>query len=244
MRTLETQANTATMPEQAASSLFRKGFVAMLPLWAGAIPSGIAFGVVAHEAGIASVATVLMSLLVFSAAGQLSAVALIDEGVPWPLLLVTVLALNIQLLLLGVAVGRLLCLSRRQRLLTAWFLTDASFAIAAGRGPLHRQVLLGAGVSMYLGWNIGTWLGLVVGGALPDPRALGVSLVVPLSFLAVLMPLLSSRRMVAAALAAAAVTLPLAQVVPSGVAVLVGGVVGCAVGAVVARGAAAGQAAS
>jgi predicted branched-subunit amino acid permease len=203
----------------------------MLPLWTGAIPSGIAYGVAAHEAGIASGETVLMSLIVFSAAGQLSAVALIDEGAQWPLLLATVLALNVQLLLLGLAVGRLLRLSRGQRFWTAWFLTDAAFAIAAGRGPLRGLVLLGAGVSMYLGWNLGTWLGIVAGGALRDPQALGVGLVVPLSFLAVLVPLLRSRPMVAAAVAAAGVTLPLAAFLPSGVAVLAGGVVGCAFGA-------------
>lgn len=213
------------------AALFRSGFVAMLPLWAGAIPSGIAYGVGANEAGLSAVETILMSLIVFSAAAQLSAVTLIGDGSAAWLLVTTTIALNVQLLLLGLAISRQLPLKVGNRLLTAWFLTDGAFAIAATRGALTLPVLVGAGVSMYLGWNGGTLLGVVVGEALPNPGALGVGIVVPLSFLAVLVPLLRSRPMVVAALVAAVTTFALLTVLPSGVAVLGGGVVGCAAGA-------------
>lgn len=222
---------TAGTYAQSETAMFRSGFVAMLPLWAGAIPSGIAYGIAAHGAGLSAAETVLMSLIVFSAAAQLSAVTLINDGAGNVLLLTTTIALNVQQLLLGLAIGRLLPLSFGKRLLTAWFLTDAAFAFAATRERLNLSVLLGAGASMYLGWNSGTLLGLLVGEAIPNPAALGVGIVVPLSFLAVLVPLLRARPMAIAALVAALTTFGLLTALPSGVAVLGGGVVGCAAGA-------------
>ena len=46
----------------------------------GAIPSGIAYGVAAHGAGLGPGETQLMSLVVFSAAAQVGAVALLGAG--------------------------------------------------------------------------------------------------------------------------------------------------------------------
>ncbi len=210
---------------------FARGFVAMLPLWAGAVPSGIAYGVAARGAGLDPCAAQLMSLVVFSAAAQLSAVSLLAAGAPVAVLVATAMALNAQLPLLGLALGRQLRLSWMQRLLAAWFLTDGAYGVAAGRGPLRLPLLLGADVSMYAAWNAGTALGTAVGHALPDPRGLGINLIVPLTFLAVLVGLVRTRAAVLVTLAAGATALLLTRLAPDGVAVLGAGLVGSAVGA-------------
>jgi predicted branched-subunit amino acid permease len=214
------------------ASGFGRGFLAMLPLWAGAIPLGVVYAVAARGAGLGPGEAQLMSLVVFSAAAQLSAVSLLDAGTPGLVLVATALALNAQLLLLGLAVGRRhVRLSWPQRLLTAWFLTDGAFGVAAARGRLRLPVLLGAGGSMYVAWNAGTGLGLAAGHALPDPRQLGLDVVAPLAFLAVLVPLLQTRMAVLVALAAGATALLLTRLAPVGVAVLAAGVIGSAVAA-------------
>src|SRR5262245_37632361 len=152
----------------------RSGFVAMLPLWAGAIPVGIAYGVAARGAGLGPAETQLMSLTVFSAAAQVSAVSLMATGAPAPGLVGTAMGLDVQMLLLGLAVGRQLRPSWRERLLTAWLLTDGAFGVSAARGRLRLPVLLGAGASMYLAWNLGSAVGAAAGDVLPDPRRLGI----------------------------------------------------------------------
>jgi predicted branched-subunit amino acid permease len=217
------------------AALFRRGFVAMLPLWAGAIPAGIAYGVAARAAGLSAFETQLMSALVFSAAAQLGAVSLLAAGTAAAVVVATAMALTVQVLLIGLAVGRQLRLSWFQRLLTAWLLTDAAYAVAGARERLRLPVLLGAGASMFAAWNGGTALGVVAGGAVPDPQRLGIAFVVPLSFLAVLAPRLRSRTMVLVALAAGVTTLLLVRVAPGGVAVLGAGIVGSMAGAWVAR---------
>ena len=216
--------------DQAPLALFGRGFVALLPLWAGAIPIGIAYGVAARGGGLSFDETQLMSLVVFSAAAQVSALSLLDAGAPGIVVIATALALNAQVLLIGLTVGRELRLSRVGRLVTAYFLTDGAYGVAMAGGRLRRPVLLGAGVSMFVAWNVGTAIGAAVGHALPDPRRMGVDFVVPLTFLAVLIPLVRTRAAALAAVAAGAAALLLAWLAPS-VAVLGGGLAGSAVGA-------------
>jgi predicted branched-subunit amino acid permease len=218
-------------PGLSSKAQFVRGFGGMLPLWAGAIPAGMAYGVVARSVGLGPGETQLMSLVVFSAAAQVGAASLLGTGTSLPVLVGTAMALNAQLLLLSLTVGRQLRLTLGQRLFTAWFLTDGAYGVAVGQGPLRLPILLGAGVSMYVAWNAGTALGAAVGLAIPDPRRLGIDLVAPLCFLAVLVPLVRTRATLLVALAAGASAVLLAQLVPSGVAVLGAGLIGSAVGA-------------
>lgn len=236
MRDATTELNTATageMNEEAPPfrADFRRGFVGLLPLWVAAILSGIAFGVAARGAGLSALDAQLMSLLVFSAAGQVGALALLDQGLPPPFLIGTAMILNAQLLLLGLAAGRRLRPRWPARLGTAFLLTDAAFAVAAGAGRLRLPVIVGAGCSMYLAWNGGTALGLAVGRQLLAIRGLGLDFVLPLIFLALLIPLLRSRGALGVALIAGACTIILARFMPSGLAVLLAGLAASLCGA-------------
>src|SRR5215207_1026002 len=215
----------------AISAQVREGFLAMLPLWTGAIPVGIAYGVAAGDAGLSAAQTQLMSLLVFSAAGQVSALASLKESAPLLVVVITALALNVQLPLLGLAVARRTRPGWSGRLLAAWFLTDGAFGIAAARGALRLPVLVGAGASMYIAWNVGSGLGIVAGARLPDPRRLDLDFVVTLAFLAVLVPLVRGRASTLAVVVAALAELLLGRFQPGGVSVLGAGVAGCLAGA-------------
>ncbi|HEY8598701.1 MAG TPA: AzlC family ABC transporter permease, partial [Thermomicrobiales bacterium] len=110
------------------------------------------------------------------------------------------------------------------RLLAAFFLTDGAFAVAAGQGRLRLPVLIGAGVSMYTAWNAGTAIGLIAGRALLSVRGLGIDFVLPLIFLALLIPLVRSRPTLAVALIAGLGTIVLARIIPPGLAVLMAGI--------------------
>ena len=217
--------------ESAPLRLFGRGFIAMLPLWAGAIPVGIAYGVAARGAGLGLGETQLMSLIVFSAAAQVSAVSLLDAGAPGLVLVAVALALNAQFLLLGLAAGRQVRPSRVGRLFAAYFLTDGAYGVAVAGGKLTLPGLVGAGMSMFLAWNAGTALGAAAGHALPDPRRVGVDFVAPLTFLAVLVPLVRTRAAALTALVAGAATLLLGLLAPSGVVLLGAGLAGSAAGA-------------
>ena len=209
---------------------FFRGFLAMLPLWAGAIPFGIAYSLAAGDAGLDAWTIQLMSLTVFSAAAQVSAVALLGLGSSMTEILITAIALNLHLPLFGAAIARELPLTWSKRLGVAGLLTDATYAISVSVGKLRVPVLLGAGTSMYAGWNLGTASGLAIGRAIPDPQQLAIELVVPLTFLAVLIPMLRTRVSLLVASWSAVITLLLGNWVPLGVAILLAGATGCLLG--------------
>jgi predicted branched-subunit amino acid permease len=191
----------------------------------------MAYGVAARDAGLGPGETQLMSVVVFSAAGQMAAVSLLDTAAPSAFLVATVMAVNAQLLLLGVAVGRQLALSRTESLVAAWFLTDGAYGVVAARGRLSLAALLGAGVSMFVAWNLGTAIGAALGGVVAGPRRLGIDLIVPLTFLAVLVPLVRTRASATVVLVSSLVALLLARGLPVGLAVLGAGLAGSAAGA-------------
>ena len=70
-------------------------------------------------------------------------------------------------------------------------------------------MLAGAGLVLYLAWNAGTAVGVLGGGALGDPRRLGLDAMFPALFLALLVPLVPTPRALAAALLAAAIAVAL-----------------------------------
>lgn len=210
-----------------------RGFAAMLPVWAGAVPVGIAYGVAARDAGLGAGEAQLMSLVVFSAAAQMSAVSAFAAGAPVGVLIGTAMALNVQLPLLGVATGRGARSTRWERFAAAWFLTEGAYGIAASADRFRLPTLIGAGASMYVAWNAGTAIGVFGGGTLPATWRVGLDLVAPLTFLAVLVPLVRTRPAVLTVFGAAATAWALARVAPVGLAVVGGGMVGGALGCVV-----------
>ncbi|ETX03891.1 AzlC family ABC transporter permease [Candidatus Entotheonella palauensis] len=210
---------------------FAQGFLAMLPLWTGAIPVGIAYGAAARDAGLSFAETQLMSLTVFSAAAQMSAVALIGAGMPTVILIGTALALNVQLLLLGLSAGQQTHSRWLGRVIGAYFLTDGAYGIALAGGKLTLARLLGAGVSMFTAWNLGTALGATAIHLLPIPALFAADFVAPLAFLAVLVPLVRTWATVLTVWVTALVTLGLIPLMPNGAAILMASLVGSAVGA-------------
>jgi predicted branched-subunit amino acid permease len=214
------QQRTAEAPATSSKD-FWAGFGAILPLWLGAVPIGVSYALAAHGAGFHATETILLSLTVFSASAQLSAVNLLQTGAAAETVLITTLLLNLHQMLLGFSIGRVLQLAPKQRLVAAYFLNDGPYGVATSHTSPSFAFLLGAELSMFVVWNAATLLGVLVGGWLPDLAALGLDLMVPLLFLALLLPRLRSLLALLTAVCSGLLTVALAAVVPTSLAVLI-----------------------
>ncbi|HEU5014376.1 MAG TPA: AzlC family ABC transporter permease [Roseiflexaceae bacterium] len=218
---------------------FRAGFVAMLPLWLGAAPFGVIYAVTALEAGLTPLQTLAMSLLVFAGASQFTAAGLFASGVAPLTIVITTLIINLRHVLLAASLAPYL------RRAPAWFkallafqITDESYAVGTrafldGSGSPAYQ--FGANMSMYVIWPISTALGIALGSFLPDTAAYGLDLVFPLTFIALLVPLLRERVSVLVAVVAGVLTLGGALLLPGKWYILLAGIVASGVGAWLAR---------
>ena len=207
-----------------------------MPLWLGVAPFGLAYAVIARNAGLSLVETQALSLLVFAGSSQVSAAGLFARGAGGLEIVLTTFLLNVRHVLYGVSLGRRVPLSPRERPIAAFFLTDEAYGVSISRGARTFRYVLGAELSLFLVWNLSTLAGALVGGAIPDPERLGVDFVFPVAFLALLVPLLRTRGEVMVAVFAGAFAWALAQGLPGGLPVLGAGVSGALLGAWVTRG--------
>jgi len=203
----------------------------MAPLWLGVVPFGVAYAVLARDAGLSLLETQALSVLVFAGSAQLSAVGLFGAGAAGLEIVLTTLLLNVRHVLYGMALGRTVRLTSRQRPVAAYFLTDEAFGVAAASQRRTFAFLLGTELSLFATWNLATLGGGLLGAATPSPAELGLDFVFPLAFIALLVPLVRTRVELAVALASGVVAYVLARSLPGGLPILLTGVGGSLLGA-------------
>jgi predicted branched-subunit amino acid permease len=119
-----------------------------------------------------------------------------------------------------------------RRAAAAHLTIDESTAVALGQ-PTRRAQQLGfwaTGLGIYIGWNLTTLAGALLGDVLGDPKAYGLDAAAAAAFLALLWPRLRRRQAIAVGIAAAVVAAALTPVLMPGLPVLVAAVVAIVVG--------------
>lgn len=191
-------------------SEFWNGFRAGLPLLLGVVPFGMIYGVLARAAGIPPLPAQAMSLIVLAGSSQFVAAQLVSVGAPLAIIVLTTFVVNLRHMLYSATLAPLLKpLSRGWKALLAYLLTDEAFAVGVLRyrqpdeSPHKHWYFLGAALSVAVPWQISTAFGILVGAQVP--QSWGLDFALPLTFLAIAVPLLAERPSAAAALAAGAV---------------------------------------
>ena len=211
-------------------SRVRDGVRAILPL-AVAVPAfGLSFGVLATTAGMGKLAPVVMSATTFAGSAQFAAASVLDaEGTVAAAILAAVL-LNVRYAPMSIAVAPGFSGPWWRRLLESQLIVDESWALAArGGGRFDVPVLIGASLVLYPAWVLSTALGVLAGDLVGDPSRLGLDAAFPALFLALLVPMIRTRRALAAALLGAAIALALIPIAAPGVPIIAASVA-CLIG--------------
>jgi 4-azaleucine resistance transporter AzlC len=208
----------------------REGARRVAPLVLPAAAFGLSFGVLAASAGMGKLAPIVMSATTFAGSGQFAAASILDEGGAVVAAIAAAALLNSRYAPIGISVAPLFYGPVRRRLVEAQLIVDESWAIAnRGEGRFDRGLLLGAGLVLYPCWVLSTTVGAVAGDLLGDPERLGLDAAFPALFLALLVPLVRTRRALAAALSGAAVALVLVPIAPAGLPIVAAAAV-CLIG--------------
>jgi 4-azaleucine resistance transporter AzlC len=184
----------------------RAGARASVPLLLGVTPFGVVAGVAAVDAGLSPLQAVGLSVVVFAGASQLAAVDLLADDASLAVVVLTATVVNLRMSMYSASIAPYLASFRqRWRVLCAYVLTDMAYAVAiaefrSGRTRDRRWYYLGAGVAIWIVWQVATVGGVLVGANVPD--AWGVDFAVPLVFLALLVSEVDDRPRLVAALVA------------------------------------------
>lgn len=221
---------------------FRSGLREIIPLAAGVVIYGLAFGVLAAQATMGGAEVGVMGTLVFAGAAQIVAVERLVAGAGALTALVAGAALNLRLILVtasirDVFVGR----PWWQIALGAHFSTDENWAMTVAARKAGRDVgywhLIGGGTGLFLAWISSTAAGVMFASAIPDPRALGIDFAFTAAFILIARSLWQGRRDLmpwATSIAVVALALWSGLLDPSW-ALILGGVAGAGVAGVLGR---------
>ena len=205
------------MPERMdVKSGMRKGLPLVLPTFA----LGISFGVLAQPV-MGSVAPIVMSIVVFSGAAQFAALTVLAAGGGVATAIVAGMLMNLRWLPMGLAVGPFLPGRPLARVVQSMAIVDASFVLSSrGDGTYDRGVLIGASAAQGSAWILGTVAGVLGGGLIGDPQALGLDAIFVAFYAALLAGEARGRGPLAAAVLGGALALALMPVAPAGVPVV------------------------
>jgi predicted branched-subunit amino acid permease len=158
----------------------------------------------------------------FSGSAQFAVAAVLGAGGSALAAIVAAALLNARFGPMGVAVAPYLKGGPFRRALEGQAVVDASWALASrGGGRFEREFMIGATVPQYAGWIVGTAIGAVGGNFIGNPERLGLDVIFPAFFLALLAEELRyGTQAVVVALIAALLALAPAPFTPPGVPVI------------------------
>lgn len=210
LRSLSPSRATNSMPggHRLRKRFIVKGFVDTVPLGIGVTIYGLVYGMTSRHAGIPLWVVLGMSLLVFAGSSQMVAVDMIASGAGPLATMATMLIVNLRHVVMATDIARFLPeATRGQRALSAFFLTDESYAVSYSH--FRRQpdggaaYLLGCGVNIYLFWGASGVVGYLAGNLLPPILEPALGFAMAAAFLSMLVPLVVDIPTLAAVLVSA-----------------------------------------
>jgi predicted branched-subunit amino acid permease len=210
------------------------GLRAIGPLMVGSGIFGMAFGALVRDAGLNPWAGFFGTVIVVGGASQIAIVEAVRAGAPAIVAILTAILINARFALYSAALAPLwAAFPLRWRLGLSYLMTDQSAVVAMREAdepdPVRRRwFAMGAALPFVLIWFVGTAAGLILGPVIPEYWQVGF--IVPLMFIAVLVPELH-RLAELVTIAGATVVVLAGHDWPYGLNVFVGILAGMAAGA-------------
>ena len=202
----------------------------------GIIPFGLIAGATPVTNGLGGAAAIGLSTIVFAGASQLAAVDVLAHGGSVLVAVLAACTINLRMLLYSASIAPYLADEPvPRRLGAAYLLTDQAYAVSITRWSTDTDrerrlpYFLGAGLLLWSAWQVSTVVGVLVGSAVPADVPLDFA--VPLVFLVLLVPTLTSRPALVAAAVGGGAAVAAAEAGAGPLYIIVGALSGIAAGA-------------
>ncbi|MGW9629880.1 AzlC family ABC transporter permease [Agromyces sp. NPDC055520] len=203
---------------------------------------GVSFGALAVAAGLDIWQTCFLSLVMFTGGSQFALVGVLASGgvAAGGSAIATAAMLGIRNVVYGMRMKPIVDVvdpatgrgSTWRRIAAAWITIDESTAVALAQtnDRAARVGFWATGITIFIGWNLTTLAGALIGDAIGDTRAWGLDAAAAAAFLGLLWPRLKRFQAGAVAVAAAVVATLATPVLMPGLPVLVAALVAVVVG--------------
>jgi 4-azaleucine resistance transporter AzlC len=207
-----------------------------IPLALSVCAVGFVFGILARQAKLSVVDTLLMSGLVYAGASQFVALSL-WTAIPFPAItiILTTFIVNLRHLLMGASLRPWFAkLSPWKVYATVFFMVDESWALTMSdftQGGRDAGFLLGSGFLLYLAWVSSSVIGRTAGAWIQNPAQWGLDFAFTAVFTALVVGMWKGKSNLLPWIVAAVVAVAAAHWLPGKWYILLGGMAGSIVGA-------------
>lgn len=207
------------MSSTTSKSYFWQGFRDGAPFILVLLPFSTLFGVVATEAGLNVYEAFAFSVVVIAGAAQFAAIQLMMDNAPTLIVIASALAVNLRMAIYSASLAPYLREAKLwQRALVAYGTVDQSYALAAVKYENEPTMSIAQRLAYFTGvlvpvlpfWYGFTIVGALGGKAIPDSWA--IDFAVPLTFLAMIGPMLRTLPHLVGAIVSIAAALGFAWV--------------------------------
>ena len=207
------------------------------PILLGVVPFGLIFGALAVASGLSTAAAQAMSSVVFAGSAQFIAAQLLGADASGIVIIMVVFVVNLRHALYSASVApHVKSLRPGWKLMLAYLLTDEAYAVtithynSRGSPNARHWYFFGAGLTLWASWQLSTAVGIFIGAQIPRSWPLGF--ILPVTFIALVVPALRDGASVAAAVIAGVLGLA-AGGLPYKTGIIVAALVGILVGMLV-----------
>ncbi len=195
---------------------------------------GVSFGALAVASGLDVWQTCVLSLLMFSGGSQFALIGVLASGGTSAGLaaIMSAVLLGTRNGIYAIRVAPIVGPGWPKRLLAAHWTIDETTAVAIAQPTPEgqRAGFWWTGVIIYVGWNLTTLIGALIGDLLGDVRQYGLDAAAAAAFLGLVWPRLKGLQPIAVAGAAMVIATVLVPVLPAGLNVLIAASVAVIVG--------------
>ena len=210
-----------------------QGLTTGWPICLGYIPIGLAFGILAQQAGLTPIQIGIISLVVFAGSSQFIAISMLSSGANLVSIVATTFMVNLRHFLMSSALSIHLRNTKKRTLsLFAYGLTDESFAINLSKfkyGNWDTRRALVVNHMANFTWIISTVIGGYSGRFIP-PNAFGIDFALIAMFIFLLTFQLRGQKYVIAAIIAGALAIPLFLILPNNLHIIVASIFAATLG--------------
>jgi len=198
----------------------KQGIKDALPIVLGYLPLGMAFGVLAKEAGLSVMQATMMSVLCFTGAGQYITIGIMQAGGAIITIIIANFLVNLRYLLFSASTVPYL--KERMPVFTAsllsYGLTDETYAVAMSHyqdHPATAAYMAGLNLTSHLGWIGGTLLGALLGSFITNTDKFGLDFALPAMYTCLLIFMIKRKADIWVAVSAAVICLVIGYLVPA-----------------------------
>lgn len=220
---------------------FRRGVKAGVPIGLGYLSVSFAFGIMATGAGLTWWQALLISMTCLTSAGQLAGVGIMVLPGHFIEMFISQLIINVRYSFMSISMAQKTedKFVGKYRWMYGFLITDEIYAVAISQKEITRKFTLGLGVMPYIGWSLGTLVGALMGGILPQFVMSALSIAIYGMFVAIVVPEMEGSKAICMVVLIAAILsvmfwyVPILKKVPSGLAVSICAASAALIGAVV-----------